>query len=201
MRLAEPLKLKSLQAPGYYTLALRAIGQDLAKLFPCDLEIIAAADGFTVRGHCPRGRLDGVKAKTDKSALQSLLGKFFQRPAPAGQPDTISEIVDFTRVYNGQDIDRLDQRGARYRTGMNRIPDPRTLGESLRTIGRLIDANNCQLTSLKKFSDRLVIEYRDTNEQSQCEEMTNFELYKLQRSYYGKRGSFTPVDKWKGREV
>jgi len=84
---------------------------------------------------------------------------------------------------------------------MTRIPDPRTLGESQRTIGLLIDTNNCQLTSLKKFSNRLAIEYRDVNDQPQCEEMTNFELYKLSRSYYDNRGSFKIIDKWKGREI
>ena len=201
MRLAEPLKLKTLQAPGYYTLALRAIGQDLANLFPCDLAIEAQAGGFIVRGHCPRGRLEGEVPKTQKPALIESLGKLFRRPAESARPDPGAEIVEFTRVYESQDIDRLDQHRLKYRTGMNRIPDPRTLGESLRTIGRLIDANNCQLTLLKKFTDRLIVEYRDIDDQPQSEELTTLELHKLQRQYYGNRGTFKLVDKWKGREI
>jgi len=201
VRLAEPLKLKPLQAPGYYALALRAIGQDLARLYPFDLEIEPQTDGFIVRGHCPKARLEGEATKPEKPPLVDMLAKLFRRPAEPARPAPQAEIVEFDRIYDSQDIDRLDQLGARYRTGMARIPDPRTLGESQRTIGLLIDTNNCQLTLLKKFSDHLVIEYRDIDDQPQREEMTNFELYKLQRSYYGNRGTFKLIDKWKGREI
>lgn len=201
VRLAEPLKIKSLQAPGYFALALRAIGQDLANLYPCDLVIEAQANGFAVRGHCPSARLGGTAAKAASASWGASLRNLFRPRTASPSPPPQDEIVEFSRVYDSQDIDRLDQLGARYRTGMNRIPDPRTLGESLRTIGRLIDANNCQLTLVKKYSDRLVIEYRDTDDQPQHEEMTNFELYKLQRNYYGNRGTFKLIDKWKGRET
>ncbi len=200
VRLAEPLKLRPLQAPGYFALALRAIGQDLANLYPCDLAIDAQANGFAVRGHCAKARLEGEAPKREKPPIGELLGKLFRRAAEPARPAPRSEIVEFSRLYDGQEIDRLDQLGARYRTGMNRIPDPRTLGESLRTVGRLLDANHCQLTSLKQFSDRLVIEYRDADDQPQRQEMTNHELYKLQRSYYGNRGTFKVIDKWQGRE-
>ncbi len=201
MRLAEPLKLKTLQAPGYYALALRAIGQDLTNLYPIDLQIEVLDGAFIVRGHCPRRRLDGEPTKSEGQNLSALIGKLFQRGEIPATPDPRNDIVEFSRSYSSQDIDRLDQAGAAYRTGMNRIPDPRTLGEALRTVGRLIDGNNCRLTSLKKIPDRLIVEYQDPDDQPQREEMTNQELNKLQRSYYGKRGTFEFIDKWKGREI
>ncbi len=199
VRLAEPLKLKALQAPGYYALALRAIGQDLANLYPNDLAIEVQADGFMVRGHCLKHRLETVNGKPQASILTMPIGRLFQRAG--AKPDPSNDIVEFSRGYSSHDIDRLDQTGAAYRTGMNRIPDPRTLGEALRTIGRLIDGNNCRLTALKKLPDRLIVEYFDHDDQPQREEMTNHELYKLQRAYYGKRGTFEFIYKWKGRET
>lgn len=200
VRLAEPLKLKTLQAPGYYALALRAIGQDLANLYPIDLAIEAQTDGFIVRGHCQRYRLDGEPSKPQGQKLAALVGKLFQRADAPARADPRDDIVEFSRTYSSHDIDRLDQAGAAYRTGMNRIPDPRTLGEALRTIGRLIDGNKCRLTSINKLPDRLIVEYQDHDDQPQREEMTNHELYKLQRTYYGKRGTFEFIDKWKGFE-
>ena len=129
-----------------------------------------------------------------------MVGTLFRRRAEPARPDPGQEIVEFRRFYSSQDIDRLDQLRARLRGGRTRISDPRTLGESLRTIGRMIDANNCRLTLLKKSTDRLVVEYRDTDDQRQTEEFTNIELYKLQRSYYGNRGTFKAIDMWKGRQ-
>lgn len=194
MRPTEPLKRKSLQAPGYYALALRAIGQDLARLFPCDWEIVTQPDGFSVRGHCPKACIDSGAADCAKPAVKSLLGQLWRRPAPSVRPDPAAEVVEFNRIYGSQEIDRLDQLGANYRSAMNRIPDPRSLGESLRTIGRMIDANHCQLTLLKKFPDRLVVDYRDNDNQRQTEELTKVELDKLQRRYYDDRGKFNLID-------
>lgn len=200
MQLAEPLRIRPLHAPGYYALALRAIGQDLANLYPNDLAIEFEAGSFIVHGHCTRYRLDGEPTKPQSPKLAALVGKLFQRADTPAQADPRDDIVEFSRNYSSQDIDRLDQAGAAYRTGMNRIPDPRTLGEALRTIGRLIDGNKGRLTSLKKLPDRLIVEYHDRDQQPQRKELTNQELYKLQRSYYRKRGTFEFFDIWRGNE-
>jgi hypothetical protein len=49
-------------------------------------------------------------------------------------------------------------------------------------------------------ADRLVVEYHDTYDQPQREEMTNSKLYKLQRRYYGSAGRFNPLKMWRERQ-
>jgi len=79
---------------------------------------------------------------------------------------------------------------------MNRIPDARSLSEALRTIGRLIDANHGHLISVVRNQDRVIVEYRAKDDLPQREEITHFELYKLQQRFYKNRGTFKPVDLW-----
>jgi len=134
----------------------RQPGQNLANLLPVAPEIEAIGSVYMCTA----------------SASENDLKESSTEPTKSQPP---SEVDEFSHIYSSLDVDRLDQVGANFRTGMTRIPDPRTLGESQRTTGRLIDANNA--TDLaQEILHHLVIEYRDVNDQPQCEEMTNFEL-------------------------
>ena len=210
MKLAEPLKLKVDQAQGYYARALRAIGQDLLNLYPEDVEIETHGKDFVARGHCARKRIEGERPKAERPGVKSFYDKYLNRDLhtlfpkseaeviPEANADPQAEIIEFSRTYSPDDIDRLDEAGLKHKTGMNRLPDARSLGESLRTVGRLIDVNKCQLTLLKKEQDHVEVEYLDANDQRQNKKLTLLELYKLQQRYYANRGSFSPTDLWKG---
>src|SRR5574341_711982 len=200
VKLADPLKLKGDLATEHYARVLRVIGQDLTNLFPQDFEIQSQGKEFVVRGHCARKRLEEKIAQTEKLSVKSIFVKILNRelhvPASNAEPD----IVEFSRTYTPEDIDRFDEIALSRRTGMNRIPDPRSLGESLRTIGRLLDANKGQLTLLVGNQDRVIVEYRDQDDQPQKEELKHLDLYKLQQRFYKNRGTFNPIDQWKGHD-
>ena len=210
MKLAEPLKVKVDQAQGYYARVLRAIGQDLLNLYPQDLEIETHGKNFIARGHCARKWIERERPKEERLGAKSFYDKYLNRDLhtlfpkseaeviPEANADPQAEIIEFSRTYSPDDIDRLDEAGLKHRTGMNRLPDARSLGESLRTVGRLIDASKSQLTLLRKDRDHVEVQYLDANNQPQKEQLTLSELYKLQQRYYANRGSFNPTDLWKG---
>ena len=200
VRLAEPIKLHFEQVPEHYARDLRAIGQDLANLFPYDLEIELQGKEYVARGHCARKRLEAETPKTQKPSLKSAFVKLLNRDVQAPLENSGTETAEFSRSYTAEDIDRLDSLGTSHRTGMVRIPDARSLGESLRTIGRLLDVNKGHLVSLVRNQDHVIVEYRDQDDAQQKEELKNFELYKLQQRFYKARGTVTesPPDNWKG---
>ena len=58
MRLAQSFKILTSTSPGTYARALRAIGQNLADLFPETVEIELRGEVFVVAGQCAKSRLD-----------------------------------------------------------------------------------------------------------------------------------------------
>ena len=197
MKLADPSQIPSDLLRDHYARILRVIGLNLANLLPVELEIKAIGSLYMVHGRCARARLEGKSVRTKSSRLDSLVKKYVQNKTSVGATDA-ADIVVFERNYGPIEIDRFDQMGAKYRTGMARIPDARNLGEALRTIGRLLDASEAQFISLDRDNDRVVVEYRDKNLQRQRETLDNFALYKLQQRFFKNRGTHAVTDQWSG---
>jgi hypothetical protein len=107
--------------------------------------------------------------------------------------------VAFDRTYNPNDIFQLDEAGIRKRSGIKKIPDIRSLGEMLRTVGRLIDGENGRLIRILKDQRRVSFEYEKSDDTRCNQEVTSMELYKLQQKYYELRGKKTMVDLWNDR--
>jgi hypothetical protein len=97
------------------------------------------------------------------------------------------ELVPFARTYHTDDIERLDEQGKNRRGNSGGMPDIYTLGERLRTIGKVIDAHNGRIVRLFKDLHQIVFEYRDTDGRIQKEELNNTELYQLQQRYAAER--------------
>ena len=97
------------------------------------------------------------------------------------------EFVPFTRTYNSDDIDRLDEQATNQRGYTDGMPDIYTLGERLRTIGKVIDARKGRIVRVFKDLHQIVFEYRDAAGQSRKEELDNTELYQLQQRYAAER--------------
>jgi len=106
---------------------------------------------------------------------------------PSHEPDL--EFVPFSRTYKISDIEHLDESATLGRGNHDGIPDIYTLGERLRTIGKVIDGHNGRVIRIFKDLHQIVFEYQDGNGQSRKEELNNTQLYQLQQSYTAGRGS------------
>ena len=176
-----------------YARALRAIGQDLANLVLNSLEVEAAGSEFIVRGQ-QRGAQPRQSAKESPSVWRKLQSKIAQsepqQPAPL--------LSTFERRYTAEDVNRLDETGIARRRGPAKPPEISGLAEKLRTIGRIVDAKKGRLAKLTDDSNHVTIEYRDENDLCHSETYSMLELYKIQQSYYGKRGTWEAPDVWRG---
>lgn len=176
------------QTSGFYARSLRVIGQDLARLMPENIGIELQGDSFVAHGLCAKNRME------DKDSSSPLCGvkKFFTRIAglirpPSREPDL--EFVPFTRTYKISDLDHLDESATGRRGNPEGMPDIYTLGERLRTIGKVIDGHNGRVIRIFKDLHQIVFEYQDGNGQSRKEELNNTELYQLQQNYAARRSS------------
>jgi hypothetical protein len=89
-------------------------------------------------------------------------------------------------------FDRLDRQGTNRRGVANGLPDIYTLGERLRTIGKVIDAHNGRIVRIFKDLYQIIFEYQDAQGSSRKEEMSNTELYQLQQRYAASRRGANP---------
>ena len=176
------------QTSGFHARALRVIGQDLAALVPENIAIELQDDSFVAHGLCAKNRME----QRESSYSLCAVTKFFKRLAsmlqqPSREPDL--EFVPFTRTYKFSDLENLDDHAIARRGNPEGMPDIYTLGERLRTIGKVIDGHNGRVIRIFKDLHQIVFEYRDGNGQPRKEELNNTELYQLQQSYAARRGS------------
>jgi hypothetical protein len=181
------------QTSGFHARALRVIGQDLADLMPENLAIELHGNEFVASGLCTKSRINGQSSTILKKLLDKAAAII---RVPAREPDL--EFVPFNRTYNADDIDRLDRQGTNRRGAANGIPDIYTLGERLRTIGKVIDAHNGRIVRIFKDLHQIMFEYQDGQGSSRKEEMSNTELYQLQQRYAAGRGGATPNESGEG---
>ena len=192
MKVSEPFKIKGDHPSEYYARALRAIGQDLANLFPQQLEIECRGESFEVRARCDRKRLESKNPQARKKGLGAFIGRVANYRLD--KRAEVSDVVTYARTYNPDDINRLDQSGVDRRTQTGKTPDIYNLGETLRTIGRIVDTNGSRLVSIFKDRRRVAVEYTDRKGAKCRAEMTSSELYKLQQRYYQERSGNTNPD-------
>ena len=187
MKLFELVKLMIEQTSGFHARALRVIGQDLADLIPENVAIELQGNDFVVHGLCTKNRIEDQTSVE----LMSRVKRFFVKTAaavlrpPSRGPDL--EFVPFTRTYRVEDIERLDEQGINKRRNAGGMPDIYTLGERLRTIGKVIDAHNGRIVRIFKDLHQIMFEYRAADGQLRKEELNNTELYQLQQRYAAER--------------
>ncbi len=191
--------MESNPTANYYARVLRAIGQDLSALFPVQLEIEQQGRSFVAHVRCDRKRA-GVKTAPEpqKSGFGGIIHKLATYRLDKA-PEK-SDLANVTRNYTPNDISRIDEAGLHRRIQLGKIPDIHNLGEALRTIGRIIDAEDGQLTRIFKDQRRVVFEYVAMGGGTRKVEMTLTELYKAQQSYYQARSSTQSLDLWKGKK-
>ena len=197
MKLADSFKVAPSEPTGYYARALRAIGQNLADLIPQQIEIDYQGDHFNVRVRCDRRRAE-KRMPAEKTGLRNVIHKLATYRLGNG-PEGV-EMATVEQTYTSEEINRLDQAGLHRRTQAGKVPDINNLGETLRTIGRLIDADEGRLIRIFKDQRRVAFDYADKNGASRKVEMTRSELFKVQQGYYGKRGDEKSIDAWRGHD-
>lgn len=173
---------------GFHARALRAIGQDLADLLPESLAIEPKGEDFVAHGMCSRTRLESSDGDGVISGLRKFSAKLragILRP-PSREPDL--DLAPFNRTYHPDDIERLDKKGNQRRVGVSGIPEIYSLGERLRTIGKLVDSQNGRIIRIFKDLHHIIFEYRDGDGNPRKVDLDNTELYRLQRSHAGERG-------------
>jgi hypothetical protein len=174
------------QILGNYARALRAIGQDLSELLPQSLTIEPEGDDFVARGMCNRGRLEALDS-TGWGGLKKFGAKLRAEILKPHTGELDFDLAPFSRSYNAEGIDHLDERGNQRRVGVGGIPEIYSLAERLRTIGKVIDGDNGRLVKIYKDLHHIVFEYRDADTNLHKVELDNTELYRLQRGYTTER--------------
>jgi hypothetical protein len=181
----------------FHARALRAIGQDLSRLLPESFEITLEGTVFRVSGRHP-SREPAGRLQSTPHLLDKLRGKLSRDGAAVAPAERAAKLADFSRHYTMAEIDHLDETGTNQRGGINKLPDIYSLGEMMRMIGRILDAEAGRLRKLSKDTRGVAFEYEDGAGQTQRREFTKIELYKLQQQYYAERGTFVPIDNWAG---
>jgi len=177
-----------------YARSLRAIGHDLTKLYPEDLEIQVEATEFLASGV-------GVTQPSQESVEHgSFIKKGWNRLTGKESKPNLPVVPRrgecFTRKYTLDDINHLDEIGLPERTNNEGKPDIYSLDERLRTVGRIVDACKGTLVRVVKDRNSIKFEYRDQNGHDHREEFTNLALYKYQQRFYSERGIYTFIDPW-----
>ena len=200
MKFAESFNILASTSPGAYARALRAIGQDLADLFPESVEIQIVGENFVVRGQCTQDRLAAKQPQPQRKGLKDFCADMLARDVSTLTRQAKSATVQFDRTYTPDDVNQIDEIGMRRRFGVGKIPDIRSLAEMLRTIGRLVDGQAGVLTKIHKDARRVVFEYSDDAGKTHNELMSIPDLHKLQKSFYEKRSAPVGLDPWKNRK-
>ncbi len=135
-----------------YARALRAIGQDLADLYPDRLEIETDGDNFIAR--------DRTRALIRQQSNGKLkrLRKLWHR---LSEPDPEATNCEFERTYTPQAIDRLDEIGTLRRSGTSAKPDLYSIAEKLRMVGRIVDDKRAEFLKLCQDDQSVTFHYRD----------------------------------------
>jgi hypothetical protein len=189
------------QPSNFYARVLRAIGQDLADLFPQQLEIEQKERTFVVQVRCDRKRSESKAAtQTAETAKTGVLGFIHKlNTIRVDKSPEKPETVTVNRTYNPIDISRIDEAGLHRRIQLGKIPDIHDLGEALRTIGRILDAEEGRLVKIFRDQRRVAFEYIARGGGTKKVEMTRAELIKIHQKYYHERGGSGSLDLWKGK--
>jgi len=159
-----------------YARVLRAIGQDLEELRPESVAIKHKRKNFIVRGRCRATSLAGKADAVRLPLIERLWEKIRRRDSDATAPEAQDRTVSFLRRYTRDDIDRLDQSKQSQRTAPTANPDVHSLGEMLRTIGRIIDAEGGRLIELSRDSQTVTFEYRDAQGAKRKKQLSNMQM-------------------------
>ncbi|MDH3443074.1 MAG: hypothetical protein OEN50_04050 [Deltaproteobacteria bacterium] len=198
LKLKDETQAEALGQDQLYARTLRVIGQDLSNLYPQFLEITVTGTSFQVMGRYVPRSVSGKESQQDNKLLSKLRTKFLGNQPGVTSSEYSTELMSFDRSYGPVDINRIDETESSRRNGADKAPDIYSLGEMLRMVGRIVDSDGNRLLRVSKDARSIIFEFESGDGQTQKNELSSLQLYKLQREYYAERGTYVPVDKWDG---
>ncbi len=143
-----------------YDQNLRVIGQALEAKRINVFELQAQGDRYVVRG--------------DPEKDPSLLGRLreWQHRLKFGSPAPVLN-------YTGSDLERLDREARARRVKPDRLPDFYSLPNTLRTVGRYLDAQGAELLEMHKRPLSVMLLYRKKDGHPSMEERSIVSFYDL----------------------
>ncbi|MBM4262594.1 MAG: hypothetical protein FJ145_14335 [Deltaproteobacteria bacterium] len=174
-----------------YARALRAIGRDLASLFPENLEIEVIGATYKVQYH--------LRAKTlapEKPEKASLLRNLFKKSETSAPAPATTSFQPETRTYAQDALDRINSAQSAARHADDGNPDIYDLSERLRTVGRVVDKIQGTLIKVSKGANSVQFHYADAKGLEHNDELSNQELYRMQREFFASREHHSGNDIW-----
>jgi hypothetical protein len=179
-----------------YARSLRTIGQDLANLFPENLEIEVVGNTYVAR--CQGRNPNSFEANKGLkiSPLKKMLRSLGARNSGADPVLTKAPTVPVARTYTPADIDRIYGLQIFGRSRRGGTPDLHSLAERLRTIGRIVHSKPGQLLKIFSHKDSIGFQYCDSKGEVRTEELSHLTLHRLQQDYFSQRETNQDKDVW-----
>lgn len=174
-----------------YAKALRAIGRDLANSFPENLEIELVGKNYKVQYH----KRAKAPAET-RTAKTGPLQKLFTKSAAEGPTPAAALLVPESCTYTPEQIESIYAVQTTGRKVADANPDIYDLGERLRTVGRMIDRIQGRLLRVAKHANAIHFQYSDAKGAVHSEELSNPDLYRLQKEFLAARQKHHGGDIW-----
>ena len=159
-------------------MALRAIGYALEAHGIRTFELTLQGENYIVRSERQSSKKSYMKRFLEKR-VEKLLEIFIYRNPPE------SSSVGLQLIYTPDDIDRLHDEGCLRRKDGGR-PDPHSLPQALRGIGRHIDNEGARLGRISRYGPLITVQY-ETARGYITEEFAPSSLYALFVRMYVKR--------------
>src|ERR1044071_7600069 len=179
------LKLVTRSDSEAYARDLRAIGQDLARFAPEHLEIELVDNHYVARFHARQALIQPKPRKI--TVLKRVLKRLVPQKTRISHTSPRPGVVLVNRIFSSDDIDRLYASQIIDRKRLSRSPDVHSLGERLRTVGRIVHARRGRLLKIINKRNSVLIEYCDLQGIHRTEELSHFALYRLQQRHLSQR--------------
>ena len=171
---------------------LRALGQALELLKVDEFDMEPDGDDFLVRGKTIVPVTNAVEPPLDASILQHVWGVLpGQRSVELGLNLSVAprRVTRLDLRYTPKDIDRLEREGWARRMNLQRIADPDSLSQLLRTIGAYINRKSAHLVKISQEGKSSIVDYQTFFGSRSREALTVADLYDFWFEMYTRRKS------------
>jgi hypothetical protein len=169
---------------------LRALGQALELLNVDRFCMEPDGDDFLVRANAIVPVANSIEPPLEANILQHVWGGLpGQRSAQLALDLSVAAPI-VTRLdlrYTSADIDRLDREGRARRMNPQRIADPGSLSQLLRTIGAYINRKPARLVKISQEGTSAIVDYQTFFGSRNREVLTAADLYDFWFEMYMRR--------------
>ena len=163
-----------------YEQVLRSIGQGLEALDVEVFDLEVAGESCIVRGNSTnRKKVEAIDARAIKKAFlhvcKTAKGRFLRR-TPTQELSPCSEL---TLHFSQSDIERLEREGLELRSKTHSVPNPHSLPQALRTLGRYVDQKEGRLFKICVRSHGVSVTYGEPFGSEKIEHFSPTNVYDM----------------------